>query len=221
MESARRALLKTLAIGSGSASLTQLPTRWTTPVIESVMLPAHAQTTGNLPPTFFSGTGVTGQVVDASTPGGATVDQLIAATDRLLSGVVPSASAGQPGSGGGNGYFVCAAVDPNNGTATVSVAGLNEFDDPGVLLIRRGVLSLDGTPGQLTAAAADKDPCFNGFPQELTRPARINPGLTTAAEIVIEITMRNPSENPPTLRLAVPLVAGSCLDEPSILNSCD
>ncbi|KAA3630362.1 MAG: hypothetical protein DWQ08_06360 [Proteobacteria bacterium] len=45
MKSNRRRLLKALTIGGGAVSAANLPTSWKTPVIESVSLPAHAQTT--------------------------------------------------------------------------------------------------------------------------------------------------------------------------------
>jgi len=49
----RRKLLKLLTSGSGTAIVSTLPTTWTAPIIESVFVPAHAQTTG--PYTEFGG----------------------------------------------------------------------------------------------------------------------------------------------------------------------
>lgn len=45
MENSRRKLLKALTIAGGSATVAQVPANWTRPVVESVLLPAHAQTT--------------------------------------------------------------------------------------------------------------------------------------------------------------------------------
>ncbi len=44
MKDQRRKLLKALSLG-GAAAATQLPAKWTKPIVESVSLPAHAQTT--------------------------------------------------------------------------------------------------------------------------------------------------------------------------------
>jgi len=43
---ARRKLLKTIAAGSGVISLNTIPDRWARPVVNSVLLPTHAQLTG-------------------------------------------------------------------------------------------------------------------------------------------------------------------------------
>ena len=51
----RRALLKKSIAGAGA--LTLLPERWTKPVVQSVVLPAHAQATQT--PTAFTQTGIT------------------------------------------------------------------------------------------------------------------------------------------------------------------
>lgn len=41
----RRRLLKAITAGGGLFSLSQVPNNWTTPVVERVLLPTHAQTT--------------------------------------------------------------------------------------------------------------------------------------------------------------------------------
>lgn len=46
MENDRRRLLKALTLGGGAVTITKLPATWSKPVLESVMLPAHAQTSG-------------------------------------------------------------------------------------------------------------------------------------------------------------------------------
>ncbi len=40
----RRDALKTIVSVTGAATLTQLPTRWISPILTSATLPAHAQT---------------------------------------------------------------------------------------------------------------------------------------------------------------------------------
>lgn len=46
MKTNRRSLIKALTIGGGAVTVAKLPSAWTTPVVEAVTLPAHAQTTG-------------------------------------------------------------------------------------------------------------------------------------------------------------------------------
>ncbi len=50
MYSKRRELLKALTLGGGAVAATQLPTTWTKPVVDSVTLPVHAQTTSETEP---------------------------------------------------------------------------------------------------------------------------------------------------------------------------
>lgn len=45
MKTSRRRLLKALGLGGGTATVSQLPSAWSKPIVESVVLPAHAQTT--------------------------------------------------------------------------------------------------------------------------------------------------------------------------------
>lgn len=47
MRDKRRDLLKALTLGSGAAAASKLPTKWTTTEVQSVLLPAHAMTTGD------------------------------------------------------------------------------------------------------------------------------------------------------------------------------
>src|SRR5690606_9791622 len=48
MKNDRRALLKALTLGTGAVGAAKLPTVWTKPVVDSVALPAHAQTTASV-----------------------------------------------------------------------------------------------------------------------------------------------------------------------------
>lgn len=41
----RRSTLKTLLVGGGTLTLSALPSQWTKPMVDAVMLPSHAQTT--------------------------------------------------------------------------------------------------------------------------------------------------------------------------------
>lgn len=45
MKTNRRSLIKALTIGGGAVTAAKLPSAWTTPVVDAVTLPAHAQTT--------------------------------------------------------------------------------------------------------------------------------------------------------------------------------
>ena len=45
MKRSKRDLLKAMTIGTGAVGVAKLPSTWTKPVVESVTLPAHAQTT--------------------------------------------------------------------------------------------------------------------------------------------------------------------------------
>lgn len=80
---ARRRLLKALtAGGAGAAAVKSLPERWTKPVVDTVMLPAHAQATAGR----FQGGGSAAVVTPPGPgPGGA---------QRLLDLLVPAAHAG-------------------------------------------------------------------------------------------------------------------------------
>ena len=45
MQEKRRDLLKALTVGGGAITVASLPTKWSKPVVEGVLLPAHAETT--------------------------------------------------------------------------------------------------------------------------------------------------------------------------------
>ena len=48
-EAARRRILKKMAVGGGIVTASQvMPERWTKPVIDSVILPAHARSSENI-----------------------------------------------------------------------------------------------------------------------------------------------------------------------------
>ena len=62
MSHSRRNLLRALSVG-GVVGATQLPASWSKPVVDAVVLPAHAQTTGG-----FFGAGVAQTIVMQPSP---------------------------------------------------------------------------------------------------------------------------------------------------------
>lgn len=121
----RRRSLRKLAAGSVAAGVAAtVPGRWTRPVVESVLLPAHAQTSIDVPEDgdFF---------LDLSDfPGsddfGLRLDRGAAPIwARLLDGVVPTAHAGEaPPPRGCLPCGVCARI--RGGNVTVTVTGLSD-----------------------------------------------------------------------------------------------
>ncbi len=99
----RRKLLRALALGGGAVSLTQLPSHWARPTIETVALPAHAQTTAGA---------LSGTATITDLPGGFPYDQVAErnAAGDLLDHLVPPAHAG-----GGFGDTIRAYAAPNPG----------------------------------------------------------------------------------------------------------
>ena len=88
----RRKLLKSIAAGSGAVIAGKnLPENWARPVVDSVMLPAHAQTSGIRTFFLFSSTGF---LVFNSELNGTTAEELIARSEQgPLSWFVKSAEA--------------------------------------------------------------------------------------------------------------------------------
>ena len=117
----RRKLLKSIAVASGAVIAGKdLPESWGRPVVDSVMLPAHAQTSN---PLVFGGTSLRSS--DAS--------------DFILDTLVPTANAGAslPGSDHG-----CATL-LSNGDLEI----YTQFES--YSKIRMGVFKTDGTTGYL------------------------------------------------------------------------
>jgi hypothetical protein len=48
-ELSRRKLLERVALGGAAISVTLLPSRWVKPVVETIVVPAHAQVSGPSP----------------------------------------------------------------------------------------------------------------------------------------------------------------------------
>ena len=97
---ARRAILKSMAAGGGAiAAGKMVPEKWTQPVIESVVLPAHAQTSPGDVPTFPGLSGLySGNTVIAGLGGNGLNGVLVAESKginkRILDYMVPAAYAG-------------------------------------------------------------------------------------------------------------------------------
>ena len=97
---ARRAILKSMAAGGGAiAAGKMVPEKWTQPVIESVVLPAHAQTSPGDEPTFPGLSGLyNGNTVIAGLGGNGLNGVLVAESKginkRILDYMVPAAYAG-------------------------------------------------------------------------------------------------------------------------------
>lgn len=135
--SSRRKLLRTLAAGGGVAvAFKSLPETWSQPVVDTVLLPVHAQTTG--PALFGSGQGGS-LVFGGSDPGDAVrsyvFDDAVPAPSPLLNWI-PSAHAqggpppGRPGPGGIiSAVFHASAI--NNGAGGFSVRVLLRVIFPG------------------------------------------------------------------------------------------
>jgi len=107
----RRRLLKALA-GAGGVFATGalLPERWTRPVVESIIVPAHAQATGVLARSYAGSNFVS--------PGGSVLASR-GLGQRILNTVIPAANAGEP-----NGIFVnpvSVCLQPGAGTVAIQI----------------------------------------------------------------------------------------------------
>jgi hypothetical protein len=114
----RRRLLKALGLGGASAAAAAglLPARWTRPVIDSVLLPAHAQATGFGGSGSFATSGVPLTVSDA---GGSLLDLLVPRAQALI--IVPA-----------NSVDICVNVSGNVADILVLVDGVNLYGASGV-----------------------------------------------------------------------------------------
>lgn len=73
----RRKLIKSLVIGGSTAELTGiLPSKWVTPIVETVALPAHALTTGPSGPSFNCGSASAIDLEPAPQPDGNLMDAI-------------------------------------------------------------------------------------------------------------------------------------------------
>ena len=133
----RRKLLKTIAAGSGAiVAGKSLPESWSRPVVDSVMLPAHAQTSPAPPPAeepTFGGAALSVVLNDMDN------DSMLAQlTNEFADTFISPAHAG---GGGGGSAAVCAPQSGGMLDVTIQTAQNNAR--------RNGMLSIDGTPGNL------------------------------------------------------------------------
>jgi hypothetical protein len=109
----RRRLLKSIMVGGGLATTSHtIPQRWSRPVVDTVVLPAHAQTSaieGD-----FGGSGVAGSLVEAMS---------------VLDMIAPRAYAG--GIQSTTELDVCASV--NGGDVTLAIVRFNQSGDTAIL----------------------------------------------------------------------------------------
>ena len=99
---------------------------WNKPIINQIVLPAHAQTSTPLPTTFFGST--ISPLVNAHTPRFSPIDLLV--ETAIAQQQDPS--------------FACRAVQQSESTYQVTLIGLNR-----TVVSRQGVLNIDGSQGQL------------------------------------------------------------------------
>jgi hypothetical protein len=87
MSHSRRNLLRALSVG-GVVGATQLPTSWSKPVVDAVVLPAHAQTTGG-----FFGAGVAQTIVMQPSPEDLNPGRIAGFLGQTVDGLVGEARA--------------------------------------------------------------------------------------------------------------------------------
>jgi hypothetical protein len=208
----RRKALKSIIAGSGAVVAgAHVPSSWRQPIVESVVLPAHAQTSPGTE-TVYSGSGLIQQTSVETDDG----DFLA----RLVNEIVPSAHAQAGGS-----FYAC--VIAGDSTAEVSIAGIGR-EGSDARMIRRGSLPLpppmgSGAEGVISAQGSDTAPCeFSSA--DLSRPARIVSIDESTA--VVEVLTRCGEElegdcgSDTYLRLSVPRSDAGCLPEPMIRDDC-
>lgn len=200
----RRRLLKSLLVGSGAAVMrNDLPQSWHKPIIESIVLPAHAGVSSDI--ATYTASGATG--IRVSQNGNESETGLASAIGSLIP--LANAQIGQPQ--GNDGWYVCAVANIPGGTAQVTLAGMGgNVPANEVKVIRRGNLKLNGDEGSVVAADGDwATTCLGGSESELKRPAKIvdyTPGDTQIrvwifgdfwVEIVADLTETGCLSEPP------------------------
>lgn len=163
----RRKLLKSIALGSGAVVAGKsLPESWSRPVVDSVMLPAHAQTSGLI----YGGTALMA-ALDSD-------DQSLMA--QVMDSLVPEVEAAD----GQYGWYTCCIVAGD--MVDVTLAGLNWCNGGKAGIIRQALIPMDGNPHTISATAWATGDCNNGFPtdgQKLATvsvaPESVGPGQLT------------------------------------------
>ncbi|HKI74283.1 MAG TPA: hypothetical protein VJ998_06560 [Pseudomonadales bacterium] len=210
----RRKLLKSLAAGSGAVIAGKtLPEHWNRPVIESVVLPAHAQTSAAL--VFYTASAAPGFFLGMNTDQGEE-SRFASIADSL----VPTANAA-PGPGN-DGFYVCATVDDQAGTAQVAVGGIGgDYSRPlyQTDMLRRGTLKTNGALGEIIAQLADVTPCDTFTQQQRTRSARI--AGYTPGDTVIRIQIQTlGNSGGDFVEIEAQMSANGCFPEPPLGDYC-
>lgn len=196
----RRKLLKTIAAGGGAVVAGKsLPGSWSRPVVDSVMLPAHAQTSTRIH-SLFEPVNI-GKQLDQKT-------LLAQSMDKLLA----PANAGVPEPGF---FYACITINGN----IASVVWMSPFFNT----IRRGDITLgDDMRGEGTITArypedvsTDKScDVLEGDTDSLTRPARID--ASDPDFVILEIREKTGEwASPPPIPLT-----GRCGPEPLLDGIC-
>ena len=180
----RRKLLKSIAAGSGAiVAGKSLPETWSRPVVDSVMLPAHAQTSPTSPTEtrIYSDTGGIGENTYGED------NTLLAEAFDML---VPTANAGK---GGPSDFYICISILLSSVGGIASVV----WKSPNGNSYRRGDITLDSDlrgQGTITARypddiSSDQD-CLDLFEECgdecLTRPCRIDASNPDVARFEIQ-----------------------------------
>lgn len=202
----RRTVLKGIASSGGIAGAATV-TSWSKPMVESVLLPAHATTSAVLPNegglrTFtFAGTlhSNLGDLFRSKST-------LLSDSDKVesrsvLERIIPNAQAQAPGSSLGD-TFEAILVETATDVFTFQLLATNSTYDENCItysmLSRTGLM--DGVEGQV-----DYDTCF-GFTAPIF-PATVNIISTTSATVTIEQTIIGPM---PIVSNANPLTLPPC-----------
>lgn len=204
----RRKLLKSIAAGSGAiVAGKSLPESWSRPIVDSVMLPAHARTSD--PTIYYSGTVQRGASIESD--GNSLLAML---GNSLLPNVEASDHDG--GYGKGNGWYICAIV--SGGIADLTMGGLHYISSGDCAgIFRRGNIPLDGTIGTITGKAEDASNCGDWGGDALTATVGINPVNTSETNLAVEIHTKSGGK----FELNVPLSPGGCQPEPPICDCSD
>ena len=192
----RRKLLKSIAAGSGAILAGKsLPESWSRPVVDSVMLPAHAQTSpaDNTPPQnrVYSGTNLNVAFLDNAS------DSMFANTVDLL---VPTANAQSQDT---ETYDACATPNGTNVDVLIQVIRSRpNTNDPILTDWWSGSLPLAGDPGTLTVEGKCKEYDATEFEGKVLRYDDIEMEIQTRGREVLTI---------PFVPSCVPFSAIQCL----------
>ena len=168
MRSNRRKLLKAITLGGSAVTAWKIPADWSRPVVESVTLPAHAQTTGedNVPNIVTTGT------ID-------TTDPTLGFHDRsILDTLAQPAYAGPPQpSTDSFDFSICIRVNRQQG-----------FFDAFVIVYDGGFPSYRGTG--LAVGGDDKDLSFDGSCSGFVDAGNvlITPAYATAPGVQVNVS---------------------------------